>query len=455
MNGAQDTGEQLSSEQSHQIEIKDISEESPTQNTELVDVNVANESNESEETDTLLVWPVPIDRFHEVDTSTAKNRRLKKFYESQNDMVRELQEVTAHLKMQEQQKKKGITTIDQHGHSHNDQELFSYTKQEGMTPGQIRYEKFCIQLSLWTTVFLTVIKIGGAILTLSLSVIATTFESFLDIFTFIILYVTNRIRRKKNPMDIYNYPVGKARLEPLGVLIFQFVMAAFAVQIIENGVEDIGRGIYDAIYGTDTRASSAWWNLAQNQTEQTAFYWVNFGILAFNTGLKLVCYFLCKRASYSATAQACALDHINDFITVGLVTIGYFISQWVWWFDPAGAVILAFYIIQSWIRESLEHAQNLVGKSASNEFMKRITYIAVNHPGVREIDSVQAWHVGENIYAEVHIVCPPDMSLKESHDIGEELQLKIEQLPDVERCIVHVDYNSVHATGDEHLNSAE
>jgi cation diffusion facilitator family transporter len=408
--------------------------------------------NNEEDTERLVPWHVPIDRFHEVDISKTRSRRVKKFYEEQNDIVRDLQGVTTHLMMQEQEKRRKQSNALK---GNNEEGTFAYVKQESMTPAQIRYEKFCIQLSLWSTVLLTLIKIGGAILTLSLTVIATTFESFLDIFTFIILWITNRIRRKRDPLDIYKYPVGKARLEPLGVIIFQFVMAAFAVQIIENGIEDVARGVYDTIYGTNTREQSAWWNLAQNATQTAIFYWVNFGILVFNTLLKIICWLICRHASYSPTAQACALDHINDALTVGLITIAYLISKWVWWFDPAGAIVLALYIIQSWIRESLEHVQNLVGKTASNEFLKRITYIAVNHPGIGEIDSVQAWHVGERCYAEVHIVCPPDMTLKESHDIGEELQLKIEQLPDVERCIVHVDYNTIHLSETEHLIAME
>jgi cation diffusion facilitator family transporter len=410
----------------------------------------------AEERETELAnWHVPIERFQEVDISKTKSSRVKKFYESQNDVVRDLQEVTAHLQMQEELKRRRRRHNNQHGHSHGGGTAFSYVKQESMTKGQIRYEKFCLQLSLWSTVLLTLLKIGGAVLTLSLSVVATTFESFLDIFTFIILYVTNRIRRNRDPLDIYEYPVGKSRLEPLGVIIFQFVMAAFAVQIVQNGVEDIIRGVYDIFNGTNTREGNVWWNLARNDFEKQIFYWVNFGILAFNTLLKIVCWLICRRATYSSTAQACALDHINDALTVGLVTAAYGVSQWVWWFDPAGAVILAIYIIQSWIRESVEHVQNLVGKSASNEFLKRITFIAVNHPGVGQIDSVQAWHVGERVYVEVHIVCPPEMTLKESHDIGEELQLKIEQLPDVERCIVHVDYNTDHGSETEHLTSNE
>ena len=40
--------------------------------------------------------------------------------------------------------------------------------------------------------------------------------------------------------------------------------------------------------------------------------------------------------------------------------------------------------------------------------------------------------------------------LKEAHDIGESLQMKIEQLDDVERAFVHLDYETEHGPNMEH-----
>ena len=42
------------------------------------------------------------------------------------------------------------------------------------------------------------------------------------------------------------------------------------------------------------------------------------------------------------------------------------------------------------------------------------------------------------------------MTLRTAHNIGETLQRKIEQLDQVERAFVHVDYEFGHAASDEH-----
>ena len=46
--------------------------------------------------------------------------------------------------------------------------------------------------------------------------------------------------------------------------------------------------------------------------------------------------------------------------------------------------------------------------------------------------------------SEVHIVAPEDMSLRQSHDLGESLEVKLERLDEIERAFVHLDYEWTH-----------
>lgn len=53
-------------------------------------------------------------------------------------------------------------------------------------------------------------------------------------------------------------------------------------------------------------------------------------------------------------------------------------------------------------------------------------------------------------FMQVHIVLPRHMSLDEAHDIGESLQLNIENMDGVERAFVHLDYECIHDPITEH-----
>ena len=56
----------------------------------------------------------------------------------------------------------------------------------------------------------------------------------------------------------------------------------------------------------------------------------------------------------------------------------------------------------------------------------------------------RSYSFGDSWFAEVDIVLPADMSVAESHDIAEELQIKLERLPDIARAFVHIDFETTH-----------
>ncbi|EKG18369.1 Cation efflux protein [Macrophomina phaseolina MS6] len=63
---------------------------------------------------------------------------------------------------------------------------------------------------------------------------------------------------------------------------------------------------------------------------------------------------------------------------------------------------------------------------------------------VLKVDTVRAFHSGPRLVAEVDIVMDKNLSLAESHDCAEALQIKIGQLLNVERAFVHVDSETTH-----------
>ena len=68
-----------------------------------------------------------------------------------------------------------------------------------------------------------------------------------------------------------------------------------------------------------------------------------------------------------------------------------------------------------------------------------------------QVDVVRAYHFGPKFLVELEVVLPRDTLLHESHDLGMELQYEIESREEVERCFVHIDYES--RPYDEHVVS--
>jgi len=144
--------------------------------------------------------------------------------------------------------------------------------------------------------------------------------------------------------------------------------------------------------------------------------------------------------------DALRIDKRNDLLTqiFGLLMalLGTHVKPFI---DPIGAIVIALIILVSWITTAYEQVQLLVGQVAPKDFLNRITYLALTHdPHVLYVDTVRAYHSGENYIVEVDVVMEPNLPLRIAHDVGEALQMKLECLPSVERAFVHIDHEFLH-----------
>ncbi|KAG8646877.1 hypothetical protein MANES_09G037601v8 [Manihot esculenta] len=171
------------------------------------------------------------------------------------------------------------------------------------------------------------------------------------------------------------------------------------------------------------------------------------------TGVKLVLWFYC-RSSGNEIVRAYAKDHYFDVVTnvIGLIAavLG---DKFYWWIDPVGALLLAVYTISNWSGTVLENAVSLIGQSAPPEVLQKLTYLVLmHHPQIKRVDTVRAYTFGALYFVEVDTELPEDLPLKEAHAIGESLQIKIEELPEVERAFVHLDFECDHKPEHSVLN---
>lgn len=140
-------------------------------------------------------------------------------------------------------------------------------------------------------------------------------------------------------------------------------------------------------------------------------------------------------------------DHRNDLFINGLGIITSVLgAKVIWWLDPAGAILLSILIIASWGNTALDEFQLLIGISAKPEFLQLVTYTCVtHHDDILQVDTCRAYHAGEGLIIEVDIVMDKRKTLLQTHDVAEDLQNKLERLPGVERCYVHIDWETTHA----------
>ncbi|KAG1334231.1 Metal tolerance protein 4 [Cocos nucifera] len=274
------------------------------------------------------------------------------------------------------------------------------TDQKDLDRAELAQNEFAMKLSNYANIVLLALKIYATIRSESIAIAASTLDSLLDLMAGGILWFTHLSMKNIN---IYKYPIGKLRVQPVGIIIFAAVMATLGFQVLVQALEQL---------------------IADEPTEKmslTQLVWL-CTIMLTATVVKLALWLYC-RSSGDKIVRAYAKDHYFDVVTnvVGLAAavLG---DMFYWWIDPAGAIILAVYTISNWSTTVWENADaflisgralilrylmvlfyvSLVGQSAPPEMLQKLTYLVIRHnPEIKRVDTVRAYTFGVLHFVEV------------------------------------------------------
>ncbi|CAK1361166.1 Metal tolerance protein 3 [Cercospora beticola] len=323
-----------------------------------------------------------------------KSRKILQFYETQNDNIERL-----------------LKPVDDH--------VREAREEQGSDALQF---KIAVNGSFAANIILAILQVYGAVSSGSLSLFTTMADSIFDPASNLTLILCHRAVNKVDPRK---FPSGKARLETAGNITFCFLMTAVSFILIVFSIQQLVQHADDASFHYPSVIAVG---------------------IAFATKLGLFFYCFALRNKYSQI-RILWEDHRNDLFINGFGLMTSVLGSKVKWFiDPMGAIILSVLIAFLWLRTAYQEFQLLIGVSADTSFLQHVTYISMTHdPRIKQLDTVRSWHSGPRLMVEVDIVMDEHLSLKETHDVAEALQIKLESLPDVERAYVHVDYETDHS----------
>jgi len=303
---------------------------------------------------------------------------------------------------------------------------FTYREREEAKE-QLR-AKYGIRISFFCNILLTGVKIVILAFTGSLAILASLIESVLDIIAGSIIFISSYLQVMK-PKEVYLYPVGKRRIETIAVIVFAAFMFTAAGELLIQAIQEI----------------------ASPNNIDLSFDYISISLVAVVILTKFLLWLYC-RVSDVPTVAALAQDHFNDVISNSIGTscavCGYYFFDYL---DPIGAFLIGVIIMLTWAQIGLQNVRLMTGRSADPRELSTFTYLALHHDErIQAIESIRAYHVSNRVIIEIDIILPGHMALREAHDIGESLQHKLEQLPDIERVFVHVDFEFEHKSHEEH-----
>lgn len=373
-----------------------------------------------------------------------KNKGLRKFYEDQNCRLNDWLEVDAVVMAIADDVLESMNPDPDHDGENerngelqrvagNINKLLPEEEQEKRRKAA-RKANIAIQVNVVANVLLLAGKGFAALTTGSLSLIASLVDSALDLLCTLIVWSTNKIVLWRLNALKRRFPVGRRRLEPLGILVFSIIMVLSFAQILQ---ESVGR------------------LMPPHATAEALSVAAIASLLATIVikGIIGICCYPIKTTQVQALVQDCKTDAYFNTLSLLFPLIGYKAN--VWWLDPVGAGLLSLYIIYDWGHTSFENVVHLSGEAADDRTLRKLTYLAYRFsPVVTGFKAITAYHAGDGVWVEFDLLLDEKTPLNRSHDIAETLQYCAEGLAEVDRAFVTTDYAvsgpTGHATDADH-----
>lgn len=281
-----------------------------------------------------------------------KNKKVRTFYQTQNDRLDDWLEVDAIVMAVADDVLESFDPDPDHdGHRERTgglQEMggninsFLPDDVKERRRKEARNAKWAININVVANIILLIAKIVAAFSSGSLSLIASLVDSALDLLCTLIVWTTNKLVQWRLGSLERKFPVGRKRLEPLGILVFSIIMVISFLQILQESVEKI----------------------IPLKGEATALPLIAVGALLGTVVIKGIIWFGCikiKTTQVQALAQDCKTDVIFNTLSLLFPFIGNKAN--VWWLDPAGAGLLSLFIIYDWAGVSFTYNAWMTNKT--------------------------------------------------------------------------------------------
>lgn len=359
-----------------------------------------------------------------------KSKKLQNYYKAQNERIEDWVEIDTIVKAMADDIMDSMNPdVDHDGIIDHEGGLQTADENiEDLLPDEMQMERRkdkkiarrAINVNVLANIVLLIAKGVAALSSSSLSLIASLLDSALDLLCTGIVWTTNRLVSWRLDSLRQRFPVGRRRLEPIGILVFSVIMIISFLQILQESVARL---------------------LPKGDHSIATLPAVAIGAMGGTVLIKGIIGLGCmkiKTTQVQALVQDCKTDVYFNTLSLLFPLIGR--AAHIWWLDPAGAAILSLYIIYDWADTALENVTRLCGTQAQVDLQKKLTFLAYRFsPLVRGFKSITAYHAGDGVWVEYDILLDEKTPLRRAHDVSETLQYCAEALPDVDRCFVTCD----------------
>ncbi len=268
------------------------------------------------------------------------------------------------------------------------------------------------RLSLFGNILLFGIKLWAGLSSASSALIADAWHTLSDSISSLVIIIAAKISNKKADKE---HPFGHGRAELIAALIVGVLLCMIALEFFIEGIHRLGEQ-QEAQYGILAIVITLVSVIVKELMAQYALF----------------AYRKCECLSLKADAW----HHRSDAISSLVLLVGVIFGRSIWWMD--GILTLIVSVLITWTAYHIirDGVKPLMGEAPDDEML---TYISntcdqiLNTPC--DVHHLHLHRYGDHIEITFHLLLPPDISLKEAHDLITKIEHHLRKDKNIEATI--------------------
>ena len=282
-----------------------------------------------------------------------------------------------------------------------------------------RLLRWATYASVATATVLIAGKLAAALLTQSVSVLASLVDSMMDIAASIINLLA--VHYSLQPPD-RDHRFGHGKAEPLAGLAQAAFIAGSALFLVLHAIDRLlhPQPLNDGLVGIGVQV---------------------FALVL--TGVLLAFQRYVIRRTQSTAISADALHYATDLLTNAAIIIAIGLTMWGWpSMDSIFAIGIACYILYSAGHIGYESIQLLMDHELPPDVHARIKQIVRAHSSVRGVHDLRTRRSGQTYFIQLHLMLDDQLPLVEAHRVGDEVEAAIKAAFPGADVLIHQDPTS-------------
>ena len=278
-------------------------------------------------------------------------------------------------------------------------------------------------VSIVSNIALSVFKLIAGVLAHSSAMVSDAVHSASDVFSTFVVMIGIKLSSKESDKE---HPYGHERLECVAAMILAMLLSITGVGIGVSAFSNIVTGKYKEIQLPGALALVA--ALVSIIVKEMMFWYTRHYAKKIESGALM---------ADAWHHRSDALSSVGALLGIGGAMLGYPIM------DSIASLVIFVFIAKAAFDIFKDAIDKMVDHSCSDEIEQEIIDFVIQNKEVQGIDLFHTRMFGSKIYVDLEIAVDGDYSLREAHEIAENVHDAIEsQFPKIKHIMVHVNPSS-------------